>query len=71
MKQSTVVRAYIYIYILCVPCVYTFTRYITRSYDHDLWAYKLARRNKLISQLIEAACVSRGRVITGESSRLV
>lgn len=46
-------------------------RYITRTYDHDLWAYKLARRNKLISQLIEAACVSRGRVIMGESTRII
>lgn len=59
---------YLYIH---VSCVYTFTGYITRSYDHDLWAYKLARRNKLISQLIEAACVSRGRVITGESTRII
>lgn len=34
-------------------------------YDRDLWAYKLARRNKLISRLIEAAYISRGCVIIG------
>lgn len=49
----TAERAVLSLGALRVPC----------AYDRDLWAYKLARRNKLISRLIGAACVSRGRVL--------
>lgn len=57
MKQSTGT----YVYARALACVHDLavgTLRVPFTCDRDLWAYKLARRNKLISRLIEAACIS-------------